>query len=446
MSALNVQVEELSPVVRRVQVDVPAERVGQVTDLVYRRLGQNVRLKGYRQGHVPRRVLERHFASQVKTDVARTVVETTLPEALDQVKLQPVGSPTFEPEELRLGEAFRYRARIEVMPEVTLAGYKGLEVSVPEQKIDDAQVDAQIEQMRQSLSTLAPIEDRDDAQTGDFANVAYELTFPGQERAPYSTDDAQLRIEPGLFLHGAAEKLTGAKIGETREFTETMPEGEDGGELAGQQVHVKATLKGLKRRELPALDDEFARDAGQGVDSLDALRQKLRQQLEAEAAQRLGEARRDALTRALIERNPIEVPPALVDNRADMLARQFAFMLSRQGLRLPNMDMFVDEYKHSVMDRAQEDVKSYLLLDAVAKAESIEVSAEEVQAKVEEFAAEEGASVGQFLARYGRSALDQIATQLRRDRAFALVEESATVTLTPAAEPSAEADSAGTSA
>lgn len=442
MSELNVQVEELSPVVRRVRVDVPYERVEKVTDEVYRRLGRTVRLRGYRQGKVPRRVLEKHFASQVRMDVAREVVEATFDEALGEVKLSPVATPAVEPGEVKPGEVFQYSARVEVRPEVVLSQYKGLEVTWSEASVAEKDIQDRLEQMQESLSTLEPIDGRDVAEMGDAADIAYEVVFEGTGRPPQKRDDALVRIDAGMFIEGHGEALAGLKIGEQKEIVETFPDNDDTTpELRGKVARIQVTLKGLKRREVPAIDDELAKEMGK--DSLDELKADIRSGLQQDVDQENRRHRREKVVAALIEKNPIEVPPAMVDRAAEGMAYDMVRNFVRQGLPVRDPQALVNQLKEGGVPRATTDVQTFFLLDAVAAAEGIEVSADELQQKLEQMAAEANVPFEQVKAQYSTpDALSGLAAQLKQDKAYAVVEAAASFTVVP----KGEGDEAGETA
>ena len=433
MSDLTVQVEEVSPVVKRLLIDVPAARVSQVTDSVYRKLGNSVRLPGYRQGHIPRRVLEKHFADRVKTDVAREVVQSTFPEALGTTNLSPVAEPTVEPEDLKPGVAFHYSARIEVRPEVTLVQYKGLEIEVPETKVTDFGVAARLEALREEHSTLKPIEDRTEVALGDYADVKYVVDIPGSGRPPQEREGGLVHVVPGLFIEGNGEKLVGQKVGETREFTEHFTE-EAAPELRGKEAHVKATVSGLKKRELPALDDEFAKDA-RSVDTLAELRTKVRAELEAVETSHRERATRDAALGRLVEVNPVEVPPSLVDSSAERMVYDVIRNFMGRGLDPATAAPIVERMKKEVAPRALTDVKTYFLLDAVAQTEKFEATTEDVQKKIRAIAEQEQAPMEKISARYHTpKALAGLKGMIVNDKAVQFVIDAAKITLKPADE------------
>ncbi len=425
MSQLSVRVEELSPVVRRLDIQVPAERVTAFTENVYRKLGRTVKLKGYRQGHVPRNILERFFADQIRVDVAREIVDGTFREALGTTNLSPVGAPSVEPQEFKPGKEFSYSARVEVRPDVKLAQYKGLEVTVADETVTDADLDRELEQLRESMATTVAVEGRDVVESGDIAAIDYEMAFPGTSRPPTTRADALIRVEAGLFIDGRGEKLVGAKVGETREFSEAFEGEEVADELKGKSAQVKVTVKGIKKREKPELDDEFAKDVG-GADTLAGLKEKMRADLERQAAENNRRQRRNALMEKLIEVNPLEVPSSLVDNAAERMAEEFVQNLARRGIPLDPKNPILEQVKREAQPRALNDVKGYFLLDAVAKAEGIEVKPEEVHAKMNEIAAEQGIAPERVQAAYrSASALAGLIGTMRNERAVAVLETSA---------------------
>lgn len=425
MSELNVQVEELSPVVRRVRIDVPSERVSTVTDEVYKRLGRTVKLRGYRQGKVPRRVLEKHFAEQVRSDVAREVVQSTFDQALRDANISPVAQPSVEPGEVTPGEAFQYTARVEVRPEVVLVQYKGIEASYEQAQVSDDAVQAQLAQMQESLSTLEPIEGRDVAEMGDTADISYEVEFVGTGRPPQKRDEALVRVEAGRFIDGHGEALAGQKIGEVREIEEAFPDNEETTEeLRGKTAKIQVTLKSLKRREVPAIDDELAKEMGK--DDLEALRAEIRENLQKEADEENKRNRRESIVRALIEKNPLEVPPSMVDNAAESMAIELVRGFIRRGLPVRDPQTLVAQFKAEGTERALFDVQGFFLLDAVAKAEGFEASADELQAKIEQIAEDENVPLETVKQQFATpDTLAGLASQLRRDKAYAFVEQEA---------------------
>jgi trigger factor len=428
MSGLQVTVETLSPVVRRLDIKVPAERVASVTEQLFRELGRSAKIKGFRPGHVPRSVLVKHFGDRIGGDVARALVDQTFPEALGTTTLAPVASPVVEPSEVRAGEPFTYSARVEVRPEVTLAPWDGLTVEVDETLVSDADVQRQLEQMRDSIATTVDVTGRDDVQTGDLVAIDYEMKLEGDDRTNRRTD-ALVRAEAGLFIEGHGEKLVGAKVGETRTFSETYEAGEDTpANLVGKSATVTATVKGLKKRELPALDDDFAKDVG-GGETLAELTEKVRAQLEKRAVEATRDARREALLGKLMDLNPFEVPAALVDAAAEQHAQQFLRMIGQAGMKQEMQGSLAERVKQQALPKAALDVRSFFILEAVADAAQIVVGENDVEAKFHEIATEQEVAIEKVRQAYRaeRSRLSLL-TGIRHDKAYELVASKASFT------------------
>jgi len=424
MPELQVQVEEVSPVVCRLRVKVPADRVEQVAADICKRLARSVKLRGYRPGHVPRHVVEKHFADEVRSGTAREVMESTFVEALGRTKVVPVAPPVLDPGELVPGSDFDYAARVEVRPKVVLRTWKGLAVKVPAAKVSDEQVQGRLEQIREALATLVPVEGRDELQTGDVANVSWDVSVAG--KPPQRNENANVRVEPGLFVEGRGGALAGMKPGEKREIVETF--GPDTGDLAGREARIRVELLAIKRREVPVLDDELAKTTG--VATLDELSAKVRADLEESVHEAVRRAREQAVVLKLIEENPMEVPPALVDNVARQLAAALLQQMMRLGLGDKPDEVAVDRLRADMLPRATFDVKRAFLLAAVADAEAVQATPEDLDAHLAKLAADERVPVEKLRARYAKAeAREGLQTTVRAGKALALVEASAQITV-----------------
>jgi len=280
------------------------------------------------------------------------------------------------------------------------------------------------------MAKLVPVEGRDVAQAGDTASISYVMQIG--DDTPRTIEDSSLVIEPGKFIDGHGEQLSGLKVGASKTFEEIF-DTEGPAEAKGKPAKVTVTLKGLKQKELPALDDEFAKDVAAGVSTLEELKASLKDNLGQRAKNRTEEERDNAVLKKLVELNPVEAPPALVDTTAERLAKSFIQGLFNQGLgQLPNLDGIVQRLKNDSMERAIYQVKSFFLLDAVATAENLDVTADELNAQIADRAAAEGVSVDKVKARYRTpSALADLASSIRNGKALRFLVGSAKVTSEP---------------
>ena len=420
------RLEELSPVVKKINVEVDPETVQKELDKAYAHLARTVKLKGFRPGHAPRRLVEQYFHGQVEGDVAKQLVETTLGDALLEHKLAPLDLRVMEQDAVEKGKAFKYVARAEVRPKIVPRDYKGLEVQHTPSAVAEERVSAGLEKMREAMATLVPVEGREVAEAGDVAIVDYLGTIDGAPLRGGERTDVGVTVEPGSFLDGKCEALLGAKLGESREAAASFPVDYPAQDLRGKEGRFKVSLKGLKRREIPALDDELAKDIGEK--SLADLRARVRQDLEARENEKSDTQLRDTLLKALLEKNPVEAPPALVERTVDAMAEGMLEGLARRGVDPRRLGMDVDHLRAGLKDRAELEVRGGFLLDAIADAESLEPTDADVDAAIHKAVAESGQPEAKVRAQYKkRENLDALRTKLRQDKALALVKAAATL-------------------
>jgi trigger factor len=385
---IQVETAEEGAVVRRVSVEVAPRRVDRAFDRAYKELGRGVQVRGFRRGKVPRSVLERLYGESVGEDIERMLVADTLPEALELAELAPVTEPVIEAGRPQPGESFRYSARIEVKPAIELPELAGLPAVRPPVAVADEEVERELETLRERNAPL--IEEPEDATAaqGHFLNLNFTGRIDGREFQGGSARDVVVEIGGGRMLPGFEDQLVGARAGEEREVRVSFPADHPSEELRGREAVFQVSVLSIRRRELPALDDEFAKDLGD-FESLEALRERIRADLLARRERESQNVFHRTLLDSLVERAEFEVPPGLVEQELQhqlrSLHRQFEGRMSEEVL-------------HGELSRVQEEgrpaaerrVRETLLLEAVADAEGLQVSDEEVAARLGEIAAAQG--------------------------------------------------------
>jgi trigger factor len=422
------RVEDLSPVVKKLSVELAPDQVRDALDRAYSGLSRTVKLRGYRAGHVPRRLVERYFGDDVKKDVAQKLVAASIQEALSRHQLDPVAPPRVENDDVKPGEPFKYVATIEVRPRVEPKDYVGLPAPKIEADVPDAEIDARLEEMRNEQAMFVPLEGRDVAELGDFATVDYEGFVEGAPLRGAKRENVLLEIAPGSLLDNKAEGLAGARVGETRELRVEFPSDYGAADLRRKPARFQVHLKALKKREVPALDDQFAQDLGGEAKTLAELRQKIKEEMVAHKKETAERERRDALLNALVERNPLEAPPALVERNVDAMLQGMLEGFNRRGLDVQKLGLNLDRLRDELRQRAALEVKGYLLLEAIAEKEKLEASDEDLDKHFEKIAAEMKQptdKVRQALRRQG--SIDGLKARLRQDKALAFLLERANV-------------------
>ncbi len=426
---MKIEVEAVSPVEKKVTVEVDPERVTQELDRAYATLGRRVKLRGFRAGKIPRNVLERHFRGEVERDVVEKLVSTAFEDAVREQDIRVVAPPRVDVPEatLQTSQPFRFTARVEVKPRLEPKDYKGMEAARRPVEVTDQMVADELTRIQDGMSQLVPVEGRFDAQEGDYAVIDHEGTVDGQPFDGSKAEGITVQVAQGDLADGSIPQLAGRKLGETFEFDQTFPADHRLEAVRGKAAHFKVALKGLKKREVPNLDDEFAKDLGaEGVDTLEALRARIREDLAKREKRRSDIELRDALVKAALEKNDFEVPPALVERAIDAMIGGAGERFARQGLDISKMGLDLPRLRADLREQALTQVKGALLLEAIADAEKIEVTEEEVEAEIAKTATELNLPLAkvQHQLRSGEARLS-LRNRIREDKALAFLTSEA---------------------
>jgi trigger factor len=423
------RVEDLSPVVKKVSVELTPDHVKDALDRAFTTVSRTVKLKGYRQGHVPRRLVERYFGDDVKKDVAQKLVSGSIGEALAEHKLDPVAPPRVENGSVEPGQPFKYTATIEVRPKVEPRDYEGLSAPKIDAGVTDAEVEERLEEMRKNQAMFVPVEGREVVEQGDFASVDYQGFVDGTPLRGAKREGVLLEAVPGSMLENKAEGLLGARIGETRELGVTFPNDYAVEELRGKDARFQVAVKGLKKREVPALDDAFVQDLGGEAKTVPEMREKLKKEMVQQKKERAEGDQREKLLQALLEKNPVEAPPALVERNVDAMLQGMLESFMRRGIDPRQLGLNLDRMRDELRQRALLEVKGYLLLEAIAEKEKIEASEEDLDKHFEKLSGEMGQPPEKIRAALRRQdSLESLKARLRQDKALAFLLSKANLT------------------
>ena len=415
-----------SPVLHRVEVEVAAKRVNRAFDRAYRDLARQARVKGFRPGKAPRSVLEKLYGGSVAEQIEQTLVSETLVEAVEQTGLEAVAEPAIEAGAPEPDAAFRYTARIEVKPEIELPELSGLPAQRPRVQVEDADVERELEGLRNAQAQS--IEEPADTALADghIAVIDFVGRVDGEPFEGGSGQGVELTVGAGQFIPGFEEPLLGAVSGDDREVAVTFPEDYGNEGLAGKEAVFAVHVAAIKRREVPELSDDFAKDMGE-FESLDALRERIRGDLsEAQERDARGALHRSLLD-ALGERASFDVPPGMVEMQ---LQRRLESAHQRLGGQLPHDALHeqLARWREEWRGAAERDVRDALLLEAVGNAEAIEVSDEDVEARLGEMAEQQGMKPDQFRKAVGGEAFEaSLKHQLRDEKALEFLVDRAKV-------------------
>jgi trigger factor len=428
-SDLRVHSDRESPVLHRLEVEVGARRVDAAFERAYRDLARRVSVRGFRPGKTPRAVLERLYGASLAEQVEEALVAETLAGAVEQAGLEPVAEPAIEAQAPRAGTDFRYTARVEVKPAIELPDLAGLPARRPRVELGDADVERELEALRQRHAVL--IEEAPEARVaeGHVVVLDFEGTVDGAPFEGGRGSGVEVEVGAGRFLPDFERQLLGAASGEQREVSVEFPADYGNAELAGRRAVFATRVSAIKRREVPALDDEFAKDLGDFAD-LAQLRARIRSDL-AEGHERAARAvLQRTLLDSLIERTSFAVPSGMVERR---LANELRAAHDRLAGQVDHdaLHQQLDRWREEWRPRAERQVRESLLLEAVARAQGLSASPEDVEARVREMAQRDGVSVARLREALGGEALERaLADQLTDEKALeflaarAKVEES----------------------
>lgn len=420
-----VALESVDAVRRRLAVEIPATEVAAQIERAYAQLRQRARVPGFRQGRAPRAVLEKMFGDQVRADVFGRLVQESYLDAVREQNLQPVSTPEIITESAEPGAPLRYSATIEVRPSVTATGYTGLAIERPVHTITDSDVDHFLAGLRERNATLVSISDRHEAQAGDIATIDYEARVGD---AVVGKGDQRLVEVGGRPEEGPGAHLAGALLGVPVQFEITYPAEHQNPDLAGKTVHFTATVTALARRDVPALDDAFAKAHGD-VDTVDALRELVKQQLDVAAQRDAVGAVRSALVTKLVQAHEFDVPQSMIDRRAELLADE---VLEGLGPRRPPASRaaeFRARLLHDLQEQARNQVKATLLLESIAAQEHLAVDDATIDTHIDRLAETAGKARERVRALYqDPAARAGLRSRLLQDRALDLLVDRANIT------------------
>ncbi len=416
-TALQVRCTETSAVVRTLEVEVGAAQVERAFERFYRDLARRVRVRGFRPGKAPRSVLERLYGASAAEDLERALVGETLPEALTQAGLRPVTEPSVTAEPPAAGKPFRFSARIEIKPEIRLPALEGLKGRRPPVEASDADVVQELEALRQRHATLIEEPEGTVAARGHVLTLDFVGRIDGQPFEGGSGQDVSVELGAGRFLPGFEEQLEGSQAGEDREVRVSFPADYGRAELAGKEAVFAVHVAAVRRRELPALDDEFAKDVGE-FETLAALREHLLAGLRAGREREAQAVLRRSILDSLLAQTSFEVPVGLVERR---LQRRLAAAHQQLEGQLPHdaLHAQLERWQEEWRPAAEREVREALVLEAVAEAKALAVDDAEVDARLVAIAAEQKVDAARLRKAYREQGLlEAVRAQLLDEKAL----------------------------
>ncbi len=414
------QVSELSPVRVQVKVQVPWDQVQKGLDAEYSKLARTAKVRGFRPGRVPKHVVKRLFGPQVRSQVAEQLIEKGLMAAVTEHQLPIVEAPEVDAADLIDGQPFEFTAKVEVRPTIEQVVTEGLEITVPPAKVGEAEVEAELERLRDTHADLREPDPMRPAKAGDQLTIAFTLQLDGEEKDEFVTEERDVMLGDADLLEAFDEGLTGAQPGDDRDIEITFPEDHPNERLRGKRGHFKVQIKALKERLKPELDDEFAKDCGD-FETLEELRQAIHERLQETATRRRDALLKERLIDKLLELNEFPAPPSLVQQQKQQMLYEMMSFAQMVGQNLNPSDL------EEIDDRATRRVRAGLLLSALARLEGIQVGDEAVEAKFQEIAEQSGKHIAKVRAEYAGERRDSLESSLLEDQLMGWLESKAKI-------------------
>jgi trigger factor len=411
--------ETASNTKREIQVEVPADEVTRETDTLIQKYQKLARLPGFRRGHVPASIIRQRFAEDLKSDVVETLVPKYFRRETDKLGLFPVSQPRVTDLHVHEGEPLRFTASFEVMPEIKVEGYKELRADKPSISVSDEEVEQSLKDLQEQRATFTAIEGST-LSDGDFAQVSLDGVPKGGDAAgtkPVHMDDILVEIGGKSTMPEFTENLRGASSGDQRTFDVVYPPDFSDQRLAGKTFAYTVKVQAIKQKTLPELNDQFAKELGEFAD-LNAVRQRIREGMEAERKHAAEREAKEKLVAELIKRNEFEVPEALVDRQIDVRLERGLRALAAQGMKPEDIKkMDLNRLRAGQRAQAVQEVKATLLLEKIAGEEKIEVGDEEIDREVKALAEQSKQTPEAIRSRLTRDgALDRIRNRIRNEK------------------------------
>ncbi len=376
---MKVTVEDVSPVQKRLQVEIPGEQVAIEFDRATKRIGQHVKIDGFRKGKAPKSLIKRYHGDLIQEEVLESLIRETFPKALEETDLKLITEPRLDKAgELKEGEPFSYSALLDLWPEFELPQYKGVKIERPPIEVTEEEVDEQLQALRRHFGAIESVEEERPVEEGDIVIVDFEGFHEGEPVEGLSEENYYLEVGSGYFNEEFEKKLIGAEKGKEVEIEVSYPEDALNENVAGKTILYKVTVKDIKKRVMPELDDEFAQKFGPQYKTIEDLRNRLRQQIEQDKKEAQERAMRQQLIDKILSEVDFPLPESLVEKKLVQMVDNVISHLNERGMDLESTGMSEERLKEKMREDAERQVKMEIVLDKIAEKEDISVSNEEL--------------------------------------------------------------------
>ena len=421
---MTVEIIEVNSCKRNLAVEVPAEEVDQEIDKIAREYARNAKVPGFRPGKIPLSIIRQRYGSSLLQDAGQKIIERTWKSALDEHDFHPLAEPVVKEVESKPGQPLKFTVEFEVLPNLEVNEYKGLDVTLPSSEVKEEEVDQALENLREQHAEFVPV-DGGEACDGQYLTLTVEGQFEDGGK-PIREDDVTLIVGNPQTNVEFSDNLRGSHAGETRSFEVEYPQDYHRKQFAGKKVQYTVLVKDIKEKRLAELNDDFAKDLGS--ESFEALRSKVQGELITQAKQSAEKKAREALLDSIVERQTIDVPDCLVQDELEAYTRRFASSLAYQGVDIKQASIDWKKVLDEERPRAEQSVRHSIFLDAIARQEGIEVTEEETESELQKLAEGTNKSAAAWRAQLEKEGRIQSFEQhLRRNKALDFIYRNANI-------------------
>ena len=421
--------EDISPVKKKLVIEIEAKEVEKKIDKVCRDFGKRAKIKGFRPGKIPRRVVENYFGKQILEETTNSLVKETLPNAVEETKIIPLNIPVVENEVLKLGENYKYSAVMEVRPEFEVKDYLGIKLEKEKFSVTEEDVDAQLKEIREANAKLNPIDEERGIKEGDYVIIDYEgFDTKGPIKGVKETSFS-LIVGKNRFYPGIENALIGLKKGDIADIKVDFDDSYFHSGLAGKNVNFKIEIVDLKEVELPELNNEFIANLGDDIDGLDNLKEKVREGLILREEKRIDKGLKEDLLKKVSDSVDFELPECLVDSEVDIATNNVKQNLMRSGTDFEKSGLDEAKLRDEFRPASEKKVKDSLILVKIAKQNNLEINEQEMDEGFEELSKNMGQDP-QLLRKYyeANNIIETFRQTLLREKTLNYLVENAKVT------------------
>ena len=425
---MSVTVEKLEKNMAKLTIEVSADELEKAIQAAYLKQKNRINIPGFRKGKAPRAMIEKMYGAGIfYEDAANALIPNAYSEALAECEETIVSQPSIDVVQLEKGKPFIFTAEVALKPEVTLGEYKGLEVPKSELEVTEEEIAGELRKEQESNSRTIDVDDRAVAD-GDKVTLDYEGFVDGEAFDGGKGTDYPLTIGSGAFIPGFEEQLVGAEIGKETEVNVTFPENYQSEDLAGKPAVFKCTVKKIEVKELPELDDDFAKDVSE-FDTLEEYKADIKKNLEEKKADAAKRAKEDAAVDAAIEKASMEIPDAMIDTQVSNMIEDFARRIQSQGLTMEQYLQFTGmtpaALQEQMKPQALKRIQSRLVLEKIAEVENIQISDEKLDEEIAQMAEMYKMEVEKLKEVLGDAEKEQMKKDLAVQEAVTLIAEAA---------------------